>query len=276
MSTLTAPGTGPAPPEPSLLPARLLAVLAIVVALAAPFWYGSALALIGLRTPTIARLATTAGGVAAEAPQVAALERQIDAALAQLARSRADATQRKLNTWSSVYALTDLSAALRRAEPFTVQFAIARAVTGLPEDISKMLDQLAPYAAIGVPPAARITHDFTTRAARLGWSGPDSAPVAVVKNLLAWSEQQLSGSAPPVDDTRHRLAQASAELAAGDVAAAVDTVARLEGPAREAFSDWLQDATARAAADRLTRRVGVMLGTGRPAVAPPAAPPVRP
>lgn len=259
------------PPAPSLLPARMLAVLAIAVALAAPFWSGRVLGLLGLRTPAVARLDAIRGGVAAEAPQLAALQQQIDGGIAQLARSRADAAQIRLTSWSSIYALTDLTAALRRSAPFGVQFAVARAATGLPDDIGKLLDQLGPYAAIGVPGVGRISRDFATRAARLGWSGPDSAPVAVIKNLLTWSEQQLSGSAAPVDDTRHRLAEASAQLAAGDVAAAVETVNGFEGPARDIFSDWLQDATARAAADRLTLRVNAMLGGGRPAASPPAS-----
>ncbi len=263
--------TATSPPAPSLLPARMLAILAIAIAVGAPFWLDRGLGLVGLHTPAAARLAATRSGVAAEAPQVAALERQIDTALALLARSRADATQIKLANWSSIYALTDLTAALRRAEPFNVAFAVARAVTGLPDDIGKLLDQLGPYAAIGVPPAARVSRDFAARAARLGWSGPDSAPVAVVKQLLTWSEQQLAGSARPVDDTRHRLAEASAELAAGDVAAAVETIGGLEGPARDTFADWLQDAGARAAADQLTNRVNLMLGNVHP-----AAPPVRP
>ena len=257
---------------PGLIPACVLAVLAIAIAVGAPFWFDRTLALVGLRTPAEARLTATRSGVAAEDSQIAALDRQIDAARAQVARSRADAAQIKLSNWSSVYALTDLTAALRRAEPFSVQFAVARAVTGLPDDIGKLLDQLGPYAAIGVPPAARISSDFAARAAQLGWSGKDSAPVAVVKQLLTWSEQQLSGSVAPADDIRHRFAEASAQLAAGDVAATVDTVGRLEGPARETFSDWLQDATARAAADRLSRRVDLMLGSGGRPAAPAARP----
>lgn len=263
--------TATSPPAPSLLPARMLAILAIVIAVGAPFWFDRGLGLVGLHTPAASRLAATRNGAAAEAPQVAALDRQIDTALAQLARSRADATQIRLANWSSIYALTDLTAVLRRSEPFSVQFAVARAVTGLPDDISQLLDQLGPYAAIGVPPAARISRDFATRAARLGWSGPDSAPVAVVKQLLTWSEQQLAGSALPKDDTRHRLAEASAELAAGDVAAAVATIGGLEGPARDTFSDWLQDAGARAAADRLSQRVSLMPGNLHP-----TSPAVRP
>ena len=256
------------PPAPSLLPARILAVLAIALAVSAPFWFDRGLGLIGLRSPADARLAAIRAGVAAQAGPVAALEAQIASAQAQLARSRADAAQIKLANWSSIYALTDLTASLRRAEPFSVQFAVASAVTGLPDDIRKLLDQLGPYAAIGVPATARLSRDFAGRAARLGWSGPDSAPVAVVKHLLTWSEQQLSGSTAPADDTRHRLAQASAELAAGNVAAAVETVNRLDGPARDGFSDWLQDAGARAAADRLTRRVDLMLSASRPAARP--------
>lgn len=253
---------------PNLRIAGVLAGLAVAIALGAPFWLDRALGLVGLQSPSVSRFAATASGAAAEDAQIAALQRQIDDARARVVRVRAEATQLKLANWSSIYALTNLIAALRRTEPFSEQFAVARAVTGLPDDFGKLLEQLGPYAAIGVPGTARISHDFATHAARLGWSGEASAPVAVVKQLLAWSEQQLSGSAAPVDDTSHRLAEASAELAADDVAAAVDTINGLESPARDAFSDWLQDAAARAAADRLTRRVTLMLGAGHPTPAP--------
>jgi hypothetical protein len=252
-------------PPPGLAQARLLAVLAMLVAVSAPFWAGHGLGLVGLQTPVAARLAALRDGADAEDRRLAALHQRIDAALAEVGRSRAEAAQIKLVSWSSVIALSDLAAMLHKTEPFDKQFAIARAVALLPDDISKLLDRIAPYAATGVPDSDRISRDFAARAARLGYSGKDYAPVAMVKQLLTWSSQQLSGDAAPSDETHRRLAQASDQLAAGDTAGAVATVGQFAGPAREVFSGWVEDATARAAADRLARQVALLLGGGPPA-----------
>jgi hypothetical protein len=147
---------------------------------------------------------------------------------------------------------------------------VARAVTTLPDNIRKLLDQLVPYASVGVPDAARINHDFADRAARLGWTGPHSAPVAMLNRVLTWSREQLPGDTPPADTTGPRLAEASTQLAAGDIAGAVATVEQLDSPARDGFADWLEDASARAAADRLSSVVGLILSGGHPEAAPTA------
>jgi hypothetical protein len=264
------------PPGASVTTARVLALVALALAVATPLGIDRTLALVGLQTPTAGRLAATRSAIDADERRLAALETQFDAAAAELARSRVEAGRIKASTdalasWSSLYALTDLVAALRRSEPFSLQLAVARAVTALPDDIRKLLDQLAPYAAIGVPDATRINREFAVLAGRLGWSGPHSAPVALVGRLLTWSRRQLPGSPSPVDETGHRLAEASAQLAAGDIAGAVDTVEELDSPARDSFADWLEDASARAAADRLASVVDLILGNGRPA-APAARP----
>ncbi len=264
------------PPEASLIRGRAMALAAIVVAVSAPFWFDRTLGIIGLHTPPTARLAATRFAIGEEERRLAALEAKIDAIAAKLADSRSEATQLKASTdalasWSSLYALTDLTAALRQSEPFGLQLSVARAVTTLPANIRKLLDQLVPYASVGVPDAARITHDFNDHAARLGWTGPRSAPVAMLNRVLTWSRDQLPGETSPADTTGPRLAEASTQLAAGDIAGAVETVEQLDSPARDGFADWLEDASARAAADRLTSMVGLVLSGGHPATAPAAA-----
>ena len=256
------------PPPANLGLTRTLSLLALLVAVSAPFWVDPVLRLAGVRTPAAASLAATRSGVDAEERRLAALEQQIDAAVADLARGRVEAAQLKASTdtlanWSRLYALTDLSAALRRSEPFGLQLTVARAVAALPDGLLKLLDQISPYAAIGVPDAARIGRDFAARGARLGWTGPEVAPVAAVNRLLTWSGQQLSGDSTPTDETNRRLTEASGRLAVGDIAAATETVGQLASPAREAFTDWLEDAGARVAADRLSREVDLIISSGR-------------
>ncbi len=256
------------PPGASLKTARRLAWVALVLAVAGPFWIDRTLALVGLHSSAARRLAATTSGVADDERRLAALEPQIDAAAAELARSRVEAIRIKASTdalasWSSLYALTDLTAALHRSEPFSLQLSVARAVAALPDDIRKLLDQLAPYASIGVPDAARIGRDFDAIARRLGWNGTHSAPVAMVNRVITWSREQLAGGTDPAEETNRRLAEASADLAAGNIAGAAETVGRLEGPARDNFADWLEDASARAAADRLSGVVDLILSNGR-------------
>lgn len=258
-----------APPGASLSTARILALAALVLAVTAPFWVDRVLAVVGLQTPAASRYATTHRGIQADQRRIATLDSQLDALTRDVTRDRAEAARIRASTdalasWSSLYALTDLVAALHRPEPFSLQLSVARAVAALPDDIRKLLDQLAPYAAIGVPDAARIDREFTQIAGRLGWSGPHSAPVAMFNRLLTWSRQQLPGGSGKADETLPRLAEANAQLTAGDIAGAVDTVQQLGGPARDRFADWLEDASARAAADRLSGIVNLILSTGSP------------
>ena len=162
---------------------------------------------------------------------------------------------------------------------FSLQLSVARAVAALPDDIRKLLDQLAPYASIGVPEAARIDRDFAAIAARLGWNGPHSAPVAMVNRVIAWSRRQVADGTDQSEETSRRLAEASTELAAGNIAGAAETVGSLEGQARDNFADWLEDASARASADRLSGVVEPILSNGRqpaPQSAPQSAPEARP
>jgi hypothetical protein len=251
-----------------LTQARLLAVAALVVAVSAPFWLDRALGLAGLHTPGAVRLAATRSGLEAEERQLAALGQVLDAMATELAGSRAEAAQVRARTealagWSGLYALSDLAASLRRSAPFGLQLAVARAVAVLPEARRGLLDQLAPYAAIGVPSGERIGRDFAARTAGLGWDGVEYAPVVVVNRLIAWSGRQLPGGPSP---SSRGLAEANARLAAGDIAGAAEAVRQLPAPVRDGFADWLQDAGARAAADRLSREVDRMLADAKPII----------
>jgi len=250
------PGTPPAA-------TRALALAALVVAVSAPFWLDRVLALGGVQTPAGAGTAALRSALNAEERRVSALEARMDAAGADLARLRADvgqmaARQEALAGWSGLYALADLTGALRRSEPFALQLGVARAVSRLPADVGPLLEALAPYAAIGVPDAARVARDFGATATRLGWAGQASAPVAVVNRLISWSGRQAAGSGETV-----RLVSAAGEqVVAGDLAGAIETIGKLDGPARDGFADWLDDAGARVAAERLVRRVDLLVAGG--------------
>ena len=118
-------------------------------------------------------------------------------------------------------------------------------------------------AAIGVPDAARINRDFISRANRLGWSPPDAAAGAVVNRLLAWSSEQIAGDSSSNEAINRRLTEASGRLAVGDIAGAADLVAQLSPPAHDTFADWLEDAGARVAADRLSHEVDLIVSRER-------------
>ena len=251
------------PARATLPPARKLAMTALVIAVSAPFWLQPLMNAAGLGSPEMSRLAATHSALQADDRRLADVEQRLEQAATELARNRAEALQLRARTdtlagWSSLYALNDLATALRQNGPFILQLATARAIGSLPNDTRQLLDQLVPYAAVGVPDIGRITRDFASRAGRVS-GGQDSLPVAMVNRLFAWSG--LSGDPQSTEGSR-RVAEANTRLAAGDLAAAVDSISQVDGHARELFADWLDDARARLAADRLATQVDTLLARG--------------
>ena len=145
----------------------MLAVVALAVAVTAPFWEDSVLSAIGMRTPA---------GRAAEQSTLAALrqERRIEdisqrlaAAMTQMtkqqaaftaAMQRADASATLIRTMT----LVRLSDTLRRPMPFTAELAVVRASGTDLGDLKPLLDQIEPYANTGIPGATQLRQEFRT------------------------------------------------------------------------------------------------------------------
>ena len=245
------------PPRSS---ARTLAIIAIIVALTAPFWEGA-----GTwqhQHPYAAGEQSRGNSRALERldSRTAALEQQLGAATTQLDRlqtrlaettGRANATADRIAT----LAMVELVTALHRAGGFELEVGALRATVPDAGELKPLLDQIEPYAVTGVPSAAHLREEFSQISMRIQWSQHSYLSVAWMVHLLPW--QHGASAAQPVapGNTPELLHQASTQLGSGDMAGAVTTVQSIGGLPQEALADWLEDAKARVAADALVQRL---------------------
>jgi hypothetical protein len=233
----------------------VLAVVALAVALTAPFWEDYALEALGIRTPI---------GRAAEQSMMAVqqLERRTDditqrlaAATTQMtgqqaaltaAMRRADAAAALLRTM----ALVRLSETLRRPMPFASELAVVRANGTDLGEVKPLLDQIEPYADTGIPGTAQLREEFRALLERVSHGGAASW----VSNLTAWTHLR-SAQPAPADPSLQALQNAAARLADIDLPGAVEQVRQVDDNDRPVFANWLEDAQARVAADKLAERV---------------------
>ncbi|HAD26900.1 MAG TPA: hypothetical protein DCF61_14290, partial [Alphaproteobacteria bacterium] len=112
---------------------------------------------------------------------------------------------------------------------------------------------LRAHAADGIPSEATLRLQFPA-AARAILNADKAGTDASWLNRLWASLRSLFMLRPtgdvPGDDTAAIVARAEARLAAGDLYAAVQQLAALQGPAAAAAQDWLAPANARLAAQQ--------------------------
>lgn len=234
---------------------RILAIVAIVIALTAPYWQGPVLGVIGLRPPAMRALAANSAALDRLDRTSAELERGLGATTAELEQLRtglntAGGRAAEALARANALAMVELATALRRDGPFDLELASVRAATPDPA-LKPLLDAIEPYAATGVPARARLRQDLARIATRITWSERGLVPVTWVSRL--WQRGAAAPAQP--DQAPKLLGQATAAFDGGDVAGAVDLVAQVGEPHQEALADWLEDARARVAADTLVRRL---------------------
>jgi hypothetical protein len=219
--------------------------------------------------------------------QLSALDGQI-----QGLGERADAAQTELDTLSAK--LTELDARVAAADGRREQGALLALVTSqidgalsqgrsyqaplqslsaLAADdaaVKQAVGALEPAAAGGVPGVAELRRRFEAVAGEIvhqsrapeGGSLIDQA----AGNLMRLVSVRPVGGDVEGDDPPARVARAEADLAEGDLAAAVAEVEALEGPAAAAAAEWLAQARARldatTALDRLQSRATELLAQG--------------
>jgi hypothetical protein len=265
------PGTG-SDVAGSSSSARAIAIVAIIVALTAPFWEEPILASINIHLPLHSELARTAAAVDQQDRRTAELEQQLAVASAQLGKLQATLTQTTSRAnaaadWVGMVAMADLAVALRRPGGFELELATLRAATPNPGELKPLLDQIEPYAVTGVPSTAQLRQDFARFSSRIAWAQRGYASVAWVGHLIPWS-RSVAAAPPQTDTTAQLLSQANAQLASGDLAGAVGTVQQVDASHQEVLADWVEDATARVAADavvqRLSDQIAQRAGTTKP------------
>jgi hypothetical protein len=176
------------PPRSS---ARTLAIIAIIVALTAPFWEGALLGSINIHMPMTNTLAENARALERLDSRTVALEQQLGAATTQLDRlqaqlaettGRANATAGRIAT----LAMAELVTALHRAGGFELELAALRGTFPDPGELKPLLDQIEPYAVTGVPSAAHLREEFSRISTRIQWSQHSYLSVAWMVHLLPW------------------------------------------------------------------------------------------
>ncbi len=250
-------GSGAARPGGS---AWTLAVIALIVAITAPFWEEAVLGSINIHLPLARGLEENTQAIEKLDHKTADLEKQISAASAQLAKTQADlakttALASAASSVTRLVAAADLTAALRRQGGFALELYALRAAYAEPGDLKPLFDQIEPYAVTGVPSSETLRQEFSRLSARLDGMPRGFAPIAWVTKLWPWPRSAVASPAMPPDPTPQLVAQANTLLANGDLGGAVDVVQQITGPNQELLTDWLEDAKARVAADKLTRRL---------------------
>jgi hypothetical protein len=253
------------PPRSS---ARTLAIIAIVVAITAPFWEGALLGSINIHMPMASDIADYARALGRLDSRTAALEQQIAVPTSQLDRlqtqlaettGRANATADRIGT----LAMVELVTALHRAGGFELELAALRGTVPDPGELKPLLDQIEPYAVTGVPSAARLRQEFSRINMRIEWSQHSYLSVAWMVHLLPWQHGASAAQPGVPDDAPELLHRASMQLGNSDMAGAVATVQSINGLPQEMLADWLEDAKARVAADAVVQRLTDRIDTRR-------------
>lgn len=262
----------PAPPV-SGRRAYALAVAALVISLTAPFWEDAALSTLGIRTPV---------GRAAEQSTLAAIRQdrrtedisqRLAAAMAQITRQQAEFTTAmrradQASTLIRTMALVRLNDTLRRPMPFAAELTVVRASGTDLGDLKPLLDQIEPYAATGIPGTTQLRQDFRTLYDQVA-RGSGGGAASWVSSLTSWARSKPPSQATATTDPSLLLLQtASARVAEGDIAGALEATRKVGGDYKPVFATWIDDAQARVAADALAERVSDMVTVAlRPAAA---------
>ena len=145
--------------------------------------------------------------------------------------------------------LRELDRALQGSAPFSAELSALEELTG--DDPAFAI--LRAHAADGIPSEATLRLQFPA-AARAILNADKAGTDASWLNRLWASLRSLFMLRPTGDvlgdDTAAIVARAEARLAAGDLYAAVQQLAALQGPAAAAAQDWLAPANARLAAQQ--------------------------
>jgi hypothetical protein len=246
---------------------RTLAILAIIVALTAPWWEGPLLGSINIHMPMATALAENARALDQLDHRTAQLEQQIGAATAQLSKVQAQLAETTARANSAAdrtatLAMLELVTALHRSGGFELELAALRGAMPEQGALKPLLDQIEPYAVTGVPSARRLREEFARTSLHIEWSQRGYSSVAWVMHLMPWRQAANAAPVGAPDNTIELLHQASAQLGSGDMAGATATLQTIDGAVQEALADWLEDAKARVAADAVVQRLNDQITRG--------------
>lgn len=202
---------------------------------------------IAARLATLEKSAGDAKGTKESVDKLTATIGTIDTRLAKLEGSDLLELARRA---ALANAIANLSRAAQNSAPFKTEYDAVAAM--LPED--KLLTDLAPLAAKGLPTIGTLITNFPTfahaaREAEIAAKGRTWWDNMVAHFTGLVSVRQV-GEAKGLS-TDARLSRAEVRMKAGDLAAAVRELAAIGGPARDALAPWLADAKSRVNAEAI-------------------------
>ena len=189
------------------------------------------------------------GGLESRADALAALTGDLDNRVAAL-EARADAPAPP----ALALAVGQLHAALRGSGPFRPEFDAVHALLAGDADAVSALTAIESRAGEGVPTVAVLRARFAGIAGPIVRAAYAPAEGDWLDRTLARLSELVTvrrvGDDVPGDSAEAIVARAEARLAAGDLAAAVAEVKRLENAPAKVAAGWLADGQARLAAQR--------------------------
>ncbi|MBL6928401.1 MAG: uroporphyrinogen-III synthase [Rhodospirillales bacterium] len=154
----------------------------------------------------------------------------------------------------TILAAGRLREVLRTASPFADELQVFRDAVADQVDLTKVADDLAPFAASGIPQLATLRERFGGVARKIvvsdllmegeGWMA------TVVNRLSSLVSVRRTGADAGEDTIDGAVAAAERAVGEGDLMGAVAALQSLKGAAAEAAAPWLADARARTIAER--------------------------
>lgn len=204
--------------------------------------------------------------VAADLQRIAAGLNDAGTRIARLELQVQQQASAQRNEKATVLALAELKDRLAGSGPFDGPVAVLKSSAGDDPSAAPALATLDRFAAQGVASRAKLTEELAGLPAAINRPLPPSADASIWKRIEARASQLVTvhriddagtvSNLPPGPD--HSLAVATAALAAGDLAGAVQAVETIDGHAGDMVKPWLADARDRLAVEDAVNRLGTL------------------
>jgi len=185
---------------------------------------------------------------------------RLDRALADIAGRLGELEERAQETGAPppvralVLAAGQLREALRTNAPFAEELAALRKTAGEEPDLVRLVSDLTPHAAAGIPVLATLMERFDAAARKAVAAerrfGGDGWLAAAANRLASLVTVRRTAVEESDTTTEALIARAEAAMQVGDLAGAVKALEGLQGDAAEAMGDWLKQARQRLLAER--------------------------
>ncbi|MBU6235761.1 MAG: hypothetical protein KGQ41_07945 [Alphaproteobacteria bacterium] len=191
----------------------------------------------------------------------------LDVALSQaktqseaLNQTFADISGRDLGAAAMLLALTQLRQSADRETPFTDDLELLRSIAQKTDpELAESVEKLAPYAESGILSPAGLQRELMAAANDIVSAKMKGEDISIKDKLMARMQGMFTirkdGVPVAGGDEQALIKAASAQLDKGDVAGAMATLEKLNGPAAEAAQPWKNKAAATMVAQQLDMKL---------------------